>query len=151
MIDHFLSDASRIFFLPILEYCSAMCCSAAGTYLKLLDHAVSGAQFLTGGVFECDIAHHRSVAVLCELYKIRCNLMHLLNDALPGPYVPVWVTRSALITHRYTYAPPCSRISQYCRTFVPPSVSLWNDLANPVFDGVDWCVSSAGVMLFLLA
>ena len=29
--------------------------------------------FLTGGVFECDISHRRSVAVLCMLYKIRCN------------------------------------------------------------------------------
>ena len=52
---------------------------------------VSGARFLTGGVFECDIAHRRSVAVLCMLYKIRCNQMHPLNDALPGPYVPVGV------------------------------------------------------------
>ena len=32
-------------------------CSAAHTHLKLLDRAVSGAWFLTGGVFEYDIAH----------------------------------------------------------------------------------------------
>ena len=25
---------------------------------------------------------------------------------------------------------------QYCRTFVPLSVSLWNDLSDPVFGGV---------------
>ena len=30
----------------------------------------SGARFLTGGVFQCDISHRRSVAVLCMLYKI---------------------------------------------------------------------------------
>ena len=36
----------------------------------------------------------------------------------------------------FTYAPPRCRTSQYCRTFVPVSLSLWNDLANPVFDGV---------------
>ena len=52
------------FFLPVLEYCSAVWSSAADTHLKLLDRAVSGARFLTGGVFECDIAHRRSVAVL---------------------------------------------------------------------------------------
>ena len=46
-----------------------MKCSAADTYLKLLDRAVSGAWFLTGSMFECDIAHCRSVAVLCMLYK----------------------------------------------------------------------------------
>ena len=91
--------------VPVLEYCSAAWCSADDAHLKLLDRVVSGVRFLTGGVFECDIAHRRSVAVLCMLYKIRCNPMHPLNDALPGPYVPVRVTRSALVAHRYTYAP----------------------------------------------
>ena len=104
------------FVWPVLEYCSAVWCLAADTHLKLLDRAVSGARFLTGGVFECDIAHRRSVAVLCMLYKINCNPMHPLNDALPGPYVPVRVTRGALFTHRYTYAPLRCRTSKYCRT-----------------------------------
>ena len=54
--------------LPVFEYCSAVWCSAANTHLKLPDCAVTGARFLTGGVFECDIAHRRSVAVLCILY-----------------------------------------------------------------------------------
>ena len=31
--------------------------------------------------------------------------------------------------------PPC-RTLQYRRSFIPLSVSLWNDLADPVFDGV---------------
>ena len=62
--------------------------------------------------------------------------MHPLNGALPGPCVPVQVTCGALVTHRYTYAPPRSRTLQYSRTFIPFSVSLWNDLANSVFDGV---------------
>ena len=48
----------------------------------------------------------------------------------------VRVTRGALIAYRYTYAPPRCRTSQYCRTFIPLSVSLWNDLVDPVFDGV---------------
>ena len=87
------------FVLPVLEYCSAVWCSAADTHLKLLDRAVSDAQFLTGGVFEYDISHHQSVAVLCMLYNIRCNLMHPLYGALPGPYVPVRVTRGALVAH----------------------------------------------------
>ena len=45
------------------------------------------------GLFECDIAHCRSVAVLYMLYKIRCHPMHPLNGTLPGPYVPALVTR----------------------------------------------------------
>ena len=131
MMDHFWRDASGV-----LDYCSAVWCLAADTHLKLLDRAVSGARYLTVGVFECDIAHRRSVAVLCMLYKIRCNPMHPLNDALPGPYVPVLVTRGALVPHRSTYEPPRCRTSQYRRTFVLLSVSLWNDLAGPVLDGV---------------
>ena len=102
----------RGFVLPVLEYCSTVWCSAADTHLKLLDRAVSGSRFLTGGVFECDNAHRRSVVVLCMLCKIRCNPMNTLNGALPGPYVPVLVTRGALITHRYTYAPPRCSTSQ---------------------------------------
>ena len=61
-------------------------------------------------MFECDFAHHRrSVAVLCMLCKIRCNPMHPLYGALPQPYVLLHVTRSTVIAHRYTYAPPCCR------------------------------------------
>ena len=50
--------------------------------------------------------------------------------------MPVQVTIGALVAHRYTYAPPRCRTSPYGRTFVPLLVSLRNDLADPVFDGV---------------
>ena len=62
--------------------------------------------------------------------------MHTLYGSLPVLYVPVRVTRGDLVAHRYTYAPAHYRTSQYCRTFISFSVSLWNDLADPVFDGV---------------
>ena len=75
--------------------------------------------FLTGGVLECDLVYHRSVAELSMLCNIRCNPTHSLCSALPVPYVPVLFTRGALVAHRYTYAPPCCRTSQYCRTFFP--------------------------------
>ena len=142
-----LGRCFRGFVLPVLENCSAVLCSAADTYLKLLDRAVSGARFLTGRVFQCDISHRRSAAVLCMLYMIRCNPVHLLNGALPGPYVPARVRRGALVAHRYTYAPPRCRTLQYNRTFIPFSVSLWNDLANPYSMVWNWRVSRAGPML----
>ena len=124
------------FVLPVLEYCSAVWCSTADTHLKLLDRVISGACFLAGGVLNCNLSNHRSVAVLCMLYKIRCHPKHRLCGALPVPYVSVGVTRGALIAHRYTYVPPRCRTSQYRRTFISRSVSLWNDLVDPVFDGV---------------
>ena len=135
MIDLFLGDA---FVVLSFQVWSDVLQSGARlpTHLKLLDRAVSGARFLTGGVSECDISHRRSVAVLCMLCKIRCNPVHPLYGALPEPCVPARVTRGALVAHRYTYAPPRCRTLQYSRTFIPFSVSLWNDLANPVFDGM---------------
>ena len=72
-----LGRCFRGFVLPVLEYCSAVWCSlGCDTHLKLLDRAVSGARFLTRGVFEFYIAHCRSLAVLCVLYKIGCNPVH---------------------------------------------------------------------------
>ena len=74
--------------------------------------------------------------------------MHLCYDTLPVPYVPVRVTRGAMIAHRYNYEPPrcrtsqscrtshCCKTSLYCRTFIPISVFLWNELADPVFASV---------------
>ena len=112
---------------------------------------MSGARFLTWGVFECDIAHRRSVAVLCTLYKIRCNTVHPLNGALPASYVPMRVTRGAMVAHRYTYTPPRCRTSQCRRTFINLSMSLWNDLANPVFDGVGLAGFKSRANAFLLA
>ena len=85
------------------------------------------------------------------LHKIRCNSMHPRYGSLPVPYVPVRVTRGAVIAHRYTYAPPHCGTSQYRRTFIPWSVSLWNDLSDPVFDGVGLAGFKSKVNTFLLA
>ena len=52
-----LGKCNRSFAMPVLEYCSAVWCSANDTQFKLLDCVVSGASFLTRGVFECDLAH----------------------------------------------------------------------------------------------
>ena len=113
-----------------MEYCSAVWCSAADSHLKLLDRVVRSAVFLAGGVLECNLAHRRSVAELCMLFKIKSSPMHPLSGALPLLYVPARVTRGALVAHRHSFAPPRCRPSQYCRSFVPLSVSLWNDLSS---------------------
>ena len=121
--------------------------SAADTHLKLLERAVSGAWFLTGGVFECDIAHRRSVAVLCTLNKIRCNLVYPLNGALPGPYVPVRVTRvlwSHIGTLMYRLAAePRSTVGLLFPSRCPSGTIL----LTPYSMVWDWLVSRAGSML----
>ena len=60
-------------------------------------------------------------------YRTRFNSINSLYSALPVPFVPMWVTRSALVTHS---------TSQYHRTFIPLFVSLCKNICDPVFDGV---------------
>ena len=64
MIDRFLGDIFYVLSFPfwstVLQYGARL-----PTHLNLLYRAVSGAQFLTGPVFECDIVHRQSVAILC--------------------------------------------------------------------------------------
>ena len=77
--------------------------------------------------------------------------MHPLSSALPLPYVPACVTRGALVAHRHSFAPPRCRTSQYRRSLVPFSMSLQNDLSNPVFDGVGLAGFKSRANGFLLA
>ena len=108
MMDRFLGDALGVCpaSFGVLFNCSTVWCSAADTHLKLLDRAVSGAWFLTAGVFECDIAHRRSVEVLYMLYKIRCKAMHPLNGAMCqcGLHAVLWSHIGTLI-HRLAAEP----------------------------------------------
>ena len=87
------------FVLPVLEYRSAVWCSAADSHLKLLVRIVRNVGFLAGRVLDCNLARRRSVAELCMLFKIKSNPMHPLSGALLLPYVPARVTRGALVTH----------------------------------------------------
>ena len=88
-------------------------------------------------MFECDLAHCRSVAVICMLHKIRCHPTHPLYGALP---VPVRVTCSAVIA--LTYAPDCCRTTcctalllfpcQYlCGTILVTPYAIYLELASP--------------------
>ena len=85
------------------------------------------------------------------LFKIKSNPMHPLSSALPLPYVPVCVTHGALVAHRHSFVNLHCRTSQYHRTFVPISVSLWNDLSDPMFDGVGLASFKSRTNAFLLA
>ena len=121
--------------LPVLEYCSAVWCSAADTHLKLLNREISGASFLTGDVLECDFAHRQSVAVLCMLYKIGCNPLH--------PFFVLFLCHMWCAGAGYTLR--CDRTSVHlCASSLQNlivqqefyslfSISLLNDLSDPVF------------------
>ena len=68
--------------------------------------------------------------------QLTYNPMHPLYGALLVPYVPVRVTRDAVVACRYTNASYRCRTSKYQMNFISMSVSLWNDPGDPVFDGV---------------
>ena len=91
MIGCWLGDTFWGFVLPVLESSSALWCAAADTHLKLLDRLVSGACFLTVGVFECDM--HIVDLWQCVLHAVlslhiykRLSLLDV-EDAIPhtGP------------------------------------------------------------------
>ena len=83
--------------------------------------------------------------------SIKSSPMHTLSGALPLLYVLANVTGDVLVAHRHSFAPPHCRTSQYSRTFVPLSVSLWNNLSEPVIDGVRLLGLKRRANAFLLA
>ena len=136
------------FVLLVLDYCSVVWCSAADTHLKLLDRAVSGARFLTGGVFDCDTAHLRSVAVLCMLNQIRCDPMHPLNDALHGPHGQCGL-HAVPWSHIGILMRPLAAVPRStARLLFPSQCPSGRILLTPYSMVRDWRVSSAGPMLF---
>ena len=113
MTDCFLGDALGVLSCPF--WSTILLCgeqysnSTADTHPKLLDLLVSGASFLTGGVFECDLAHRLSMSGLCMLYKIGCDPMHPLYYALSVPYVHRPVCAGA----GYTCFRRCGKLTFY--------------------------------------
>ena len=88
------------------------------------------------------------MAVLCMLYKIRCNPMHPLCGALPVPYVPVLVTCGAVIAHRFTYAPPSREPRSITRFLFPCQCLCGTILVTRCSMVWDWRVSRAGPLPF---
>ena len=130
MIDLFLGDA---FGVLSCQFCSIVLQSGARLPIHTLNYwtdqsVVPG--FQLGVCFSVTfliVDPWQSCVCFIRSGVTRCTLLILLYLVR---------MRGALVAHRYTYAPPYCRTLQYCRTFIPFSVSLWNDLANPVFDGV---------------
>ena len=69
------------FILRVLEYCSAVWCSAPITHFKLLDRAVSGARFLTRGVLSVTLLivdQWQSCVCFIRPGVTRCTLLMVL-------------------------------------------------------------------------
>ena len=138
------------FVLPVLEYSSAVWCSTADTHLKLLDLVVSGASLLTGvclsvtlhivDLWQYYVCCTRSGVIRCTIFMVLflCRMCRC------------WLhVRSGVIAHRYTYVPRRCRTSQYLRSFIHLSVSLWTIFVTPYSMVWDWRVSRIGQCLFI--
>ena len=142
MIGRFLADAFGV--CP--AHFGVLFCSFARLQIqtsRLLDRVVSGAHFLTGAVFECDIARRRFAAVLC---CIRSDVTLCTLSTVIYLYRMCQCGLHAVL--RYTYSPPCCRTFQYHRTFIP-SQCLCGTIFTTLYSMVcDWSVSRAGSMFF---
>ena len=87
-----------------------------GVTLLIVDPRQYCVCFIRSGLTPCTL-----LIVLYLDHMCQCGLLVMLSSNIAAPY---------------TYAPLRCRTSQYSRTFIPLSVSFWNDLANPVVDGV---------------
>ena len=79
------------------------------------------------------------VSMWCNLWGMKLNASKtktMIVHCLCRMYRRVLLVVLWLLDHRHSFAPPHCGTSQYRRTSVPLSVSLWNDLSDPVFDGV---------------
>ena len=114
-----------VFFLPVLEYYSAVWCSAASTHLKLMNPAVSGARFLTGVCLSVTLLVDPWQSCVCctRLDVIRCTLlMALYLDRIcqcrlqSGLWSPI-----STLTHHLAAEPRCTEGLFF---YSPLSVSL---------------------------
>ena len=87
-----LGRCFRGFVLPVLEYCSAVRCSAADTHLKLLDRVVSGDRSLipaNGGLLPRSVStidfintsemHHTPAAVTIDLFELKLDQLNVVG------------------------------------------------------------------------
>ena len=142
-----LGRCFRGFVLPVLEYRSAVWCSAADTHLKLLDRAVSGAQFLTGmcfGVTFLIIDPWQSCVCFTRSGVTRCTLLMVLYlDCICqcGLHVVLWSHIGTFMHH--IAADPCSTAGLLFPSRCPSGMIL----LTPYSMVWDWRVSRAGPML----
>ena len=126
----------RRFVLPVLAYYSAVRCLAADTQVKLLDRVFSCASFLTLGVFECDI---------CSL-SICVSIIYAVQAQVKPDALSLWCstcvvfasagyTRCFVLTSVYLCASSLQNLALQ-QAFFFHSVSLLNEITDPLFDGV---------------
>ena len=66
----------------------------------------------------CFLEHRRRLAAHCMFYKIRCNLNHAQEAALPEVRVPSRLTRLVVSVHSRYLNVPRSRTVQFSCWFV---------------------------------
>ena len=145
MIDHFLRDASGV--CPTrfgVLFCSVVL-GYRYTHLKLLDRAVSGARFLTGGVFEFtflifDLLQFYVCCIRSGVARCTRLMMRYVGRMCQcGLHEVPWSHIGTLMRHL-----ACSTAGH----LFPSQCSSGMILLTPYSMVLDWRVSRAGPMLF---
>ena len=145
-----LQKCFNSFILPCLEYCSPVWCSAADSYLPLLDRDLNAIRFLIPGL-SVDLWHRHCISSLCMLFKICGNLKHPLYSDLHGLFCPTWITRTALNFNDLVFSVVRFNTTQFSRSFILAVTRLWNDLPNHVVESVQLQNFKCGANTFLLS
>ena len=125
----------RSFILPLLEYCSPVWISSAAQHLKLLDSVASRARYFFSDCGRFNLDHRSLVSCLCMLYKFFFSENHPLSGAIPPIAVHRKPTRASLVAHEFNLTNVRCSTEQFKRSFIPFSVSVWNDLPSHCFGG----------------
>ena len=139
----------RGFVLPVLEYCFAVWCSAADAHLKLLDHAVSGARFLTRVCFSVTlfiVDPWQSCVCFIRSGVTRCILLMVLYlDHLCqwGLHAVLW-SHIGTLMHRLAAEPHST-----AGLLFPSRCPSGTILLTPHSMVWDWRVSRAGQCFFI--
>ena len=100
-----------LFCLHVLEYCSAVWCSAANTHPKLPNSVVSGARFQRAVWLSVSL----NIVDLWQHY-VCCTRSGVTWCTPSMVFYLCRMCQCGLVAHRYTYAPPRRRSLQYSRT-----------------------------------
>ena len=97
---------------------------------------------LIADLWQCCVGCMRSGVICCTLSMV-VYLCRMCRQCI--------FTRCSGRASVYAYSLPRCSTSQYRKTLISLSVSMWNDLADPVFDGVGLACFKSSAKVFLLA
>ena len=123
---------SLLLHIPCSQWCPVSYWGCVWVALLIVDPPLLYCEFcIRSGVTRCTLLMVLYLDLMCE-----CELLAVLWSVAYPALLWSGLYHGALVAYQYIYAPPRCRTVHYHRTLILLSVSIWKDLAKPVFDGV---------------